>query len=101
MIDRANEKAVLFGLSYNTEYFSSLGLSSYINIARGWDAEDPASGMNLPDRTEYDLTVDYKPPKGFFEGLWIRTRYNYVDTEQDSGNVHDFRLIVNYTIPFL
>jgi len=99
--DRANEKAMLLGLSYNTEFFSSLGLSSYINIAHGSDAKDPATGIGLPDRTEYDFTVDYKPPKGSLEGLWLRVRYNHIDTEGDGENVHDFRLIINYSVPLL
>lgn len=99
--DRAGEKSALLGFSYNTAYFSSLGLSSYVNIAHGWDAEDPLTGVSLPDRTEYDLTVDYKPPQGFLEGLWIRARFNYIDTDGDSDEVHDFRLIINYTLPFI
>jgi hypothetical protein len=99
--DRANEKSVLFGLSYNTDFFSSLGLSSYINIAHGWDAEDPVTGLPVPDRTEYDITVDFKPPRTLLNGLWIRARYNYIDTEDDGENVHDFRLIINYNIPFI
>lgn len=99
--DRAGEKALLFGLSYNTDFFSSLGLSSYLNIAHGRDAEDPVTGIGLPDRTEYDITVDYKPPKGFLEGLWIRARYNRIDTKGDNTEVYDFRLIINYTMPFL
>jgi len=99
--DRANEKAVLLGLSYNTDFFSSLGLSSYINIAHGTDAEDPSTGLDLPDRTEYDITVDYKPPEGVFEGLWIRARYAHLDIEGDGEEVRDFRIIVNYSIQFL
>ena len=99
--DRANEKALLFGLSYSTGPFSSYGFSSYINIAHGWDAEDPLTGLDLADRTEYDITVDYKPPKGFLEGLWVRFRYNYIDVEDDGEKVHDFRLIINYSVPFL
>ncbi len=99
--DRAGEKSVLFGLSYNTEYFSSLGLSSFINIARGWDARDALTGAPVPDRIEYDITLDYKPPTGFLEGLWLRARYNLIDTEGDDDKVHDFRLIINYTIPLI
>jgi hypothetical protein len=99
--DRANEKAVLLGISYNTSYFSALGLSSFVNIVHGYDAENPVFGLELPDRTEYDLTVDYKPPSGMFEGLWIRARYNYIDIEGDAERVHDFRLIIDYTIPFI
>ncbi|MFB3103617.1 MAG: OprD family outer membrane porin, partial [Pseudomonadales bacterium] len=99
--DRANEKSLLFGLSYNTGFFSSMGVSSYLNIARGWGAEDPATGMDMADRTEYDFTVDYKPPEGFLQGLWIRARYNYIDVEGDGEEVHDVRLIINYTLPLL
>lgn len=99
--DRANEKSLLLGFSYNTEFFSSLGLSSYVNLAHGWGAKNPLLGLDLPDRTEYDITIDYKPPEGFLEGLWIRARYNYIDIEDDGEKVYDFRLIVNYTIPFI
>ena len=99
--DRANEKAVLLGLSYSTNFFSSLGFSSYINIARGRDAQDPVSGAPLPDRTEYNLTIDYKPPGGFLEGLWIRARYARLDIEGDGETVRDIRLILNYSLPFL
>ena len=99
--DRAGEKALLFGLSYNTDFFSALGLSSYLNIVHGWDAENPATGMSLSDRTEYDFTLDYKPPGGFLEGLWVRARYNRIDTKGDNTEVYDFRLIINYTMPFL
>jgi hypothetical protein len=99
--DRAGEKSVLFGLSYNTGFFSSAGVSSFINVARGWDARDPLTGALSPDRIEYDITVDYKPPTGFLEGLWIRARYNYIDIENDGDRVYDFRLIINYTLPIL
>ena len=99
--DRANEKALLLGLSWNSLYFSPLGISSFINIVHGWDAKDPATGLDLPDRREYDITIDYKPPEGFLEGLWVRARYNFVDVKNDNENVTDWRLIVNYEIPFL
>ena len=99
--DRANEKAVLLGLSYNTAFFSKLGLSSYINIARGSDAQNPFTGADLPDQTEYDLTVDWKPPSGLLQGLWVRARYARLDIEGDGETVRDIRIIVNYSIPFL
>jgi len=99
--DRANEKAVLLGLSYNTDFFSSLGLSSYINIAHGTDAKDPMTGADLPDRTEYNLTVDYKPPLGLLQGLWLRLRYAQLDIEGDGETVRDIRIIMNYDFPIL
>jgi hypothetical protein len=99
--DRANEKAVLFGLSFNSIFFSSAGISSFINIAHGTDAKNTFTGENLPDQTEYDLTVDYKPPRGMLKGLWVRARYARLDIEGDGENVRDIRIIVNYNIPFL
>jgi hypothetical protein len=99
--DRANEKSVLLGLSYNTAFFSNLGLSSYINVARGSGARDPETGVSRPDRTEYDLTVDWKPPDGLLKGLWVRARYARLDIQGDGETVRDVRIIVNYSIPFL
>lgn len=99
--DRANEKAVLFGLSFNSIFFSSSGISSFINIAHGTDAKNTFTGENLPDHTEYDLTVDFKPPRGLLKGLWVRARYARLDIEGDGENVRDIRIIVNYSIPFL
>ncbi len=97
--DRPGEDAILLGFSYNTEYFSSMGLSSYVNIAHGRNARN-LNAQKAPHRTEYDLTIDYKPPSGLLEGLWARLRYAYLDTS-GSGTVHDVRLILNYSIPLL
>jgi hypothetical protein len=91
----------LLGLSYNTEFFSSLGLSSFINIAHGTDAKGAFAGEDLPDQTEYDLTVDYKPPRGLLKGLWVRVRYARLDIDGDGEKARDIRIIVNYSIPFL
>ncbi|MEP5320631.1 OprD family outer membrane porin, partial [Marinobacter alexandrii] len=99
--DAANERAVMLGFSYNTEYFSSLGLSSFVNIARGRDGRIAAEGVDLPDRTEYNLTVDYKPPGGALRGLWLRLRWAHLDVERDGKTVRDIRLIVNYTLPLI
>lgn len=67
----------------------------------GSDAEDPATGAGLPDRTEYDVTVDWKPPTGLLKGLWLRARANYIDIAGDDEDVRDYRVILNYEIPFL
>jgi hypothetical protein len=98
--DRANERAFLVGLSFNSERLARLGLSGYANVAWGSDAEDPATGAPLPDRTEYDVTVDWKPPGPPLKGLWIRVRYAQVDYDGDGETNRDIRLIANYSIPF-
>ena len=99
--DRANENAFLLGMSYTNDYLSSIGLSGFAAIAHGVDAIDPDTGEDEPDQTEYNITIDYKPPKGFLEGLWFRARYNYIDTENTSTHKRDYRFILNYSLPFL
>ena len=99
--DRAGEKAVLFGISYNPEQFSSLGLSGFIDIAHGVDARDPLTGAQLPDQTEYDLTIDFKPPRGVLKGLWLRLRGVWLDIDGDNNTPRDYRVILNYEIPLL
>ena len=98
--DRAGERSLALGLSYNSAYASALGLSGFATIARGVDAVDPATGMDLPDRSEYDLNIDFPPPRGPLQGLWLRTRYNFVDVDGE-GARHDVRVILNYEVPVL
>ena len=59
------------------------------------------TGADLPDRTEYNLTVDYKPPLGLLQGLWLRLRYAQLDIEGDGETVRDIRIIMNYDFPIL
>ena len=95
--DRAGEKAVLLGMSYNFKRLGLNGLSSFANIAHG---NTPDSGGNAsPDETEYDLTIDYRFRKGMFNGLWARVRGAYIDQDDDApgaDDFFDFRIILNY-----
>ena len=55
----------------------------------------------LPDQSEYDYTIDYKPKKGFLNGFWFRLRYTQID-EAGSGKMSDqIRLHLNYNLPIL
>ena len=67
-----------------------------MTAAKGRDAIDPATGLDLPDRTEYDLTLDYKIAGGFLRGFWFRARANWIDVEKDGERVREYRLILNY-----
>ena len=97
--NRANEKAVLIGAALD---FSPLvsGLSAYTNIAWGWDAMNPRTRASAPDQTEYDLTVDYRPPASglpfFLRGLWIRARAAVLDQEDAKTTGYQFRVILNW-----
>ena len=94
--NRAGEEAFLIGLSYN---FGKLGLnwlSFYTNYAYGYDALDPEANESLPDRKEFNITVDFRP--NIFENrdLWIRIRYANIDNEGLDDSINDFRVILNY-----
>lgn len=93
--NRAGEDAWLIGVSYDFKHASLPGFSGFVNFASGDGRTDGGA-----DEDEYDITVDYRPPEGFFDGLWLRTRVAHVD--QHGANANDFtdyRVIVNYTVP--
>jgi hypothetical protein len=95
---RANEKAVLVGAAYDFSKLLTSGLSAFANIAWGWDAIDPKTRASAPDKTEYDLTVDYRPPwksPAFLQGMWLRVRGAIVDEESASLG-YQVRIILNW-----
>ena len=96
--DRANETGFLVGLSYDFSRWGLPGLSGYINYAEGDTAEDPVTGIDLPDLSEYDITIDIKPTAGVFNGLWLRLRHARADFD---GGIYtkDNRVILNYEMP--
>lgn len=97
---RAGEKAWLLGLSYDAKRFLR-GLDFTFNFAHGVSARDGDSGDALPDQTEYDITVDYRPDVGWLRGLWFRVRNAYVDFSDDGGSTNNIRLIINYELQLL
>ena len=97
--DRANEKAVGVGVAYDFSKVLTPGLSAFANIAWGWDAIDPKTRASAPDQTEYDLTVDYRPPfkfPAFLQGMWLRVRGAILDQENADQLGWQVRLILNW-----
>ena len=97
--NRANEKAVLVGLAYDFSRILARGLAAYTNIVWGWDAINPSTRVRAPDQTEYDVTVDYRPPflrPAFLQGLWIRARAAVLDQEDARRTGYQFRIILNW-----
>jgi hypothetical protein len=97
--NRANEKAVLVGLAYDFSRALARGLSANTNVAWGWDAIDPRTRDKAPNQTEYDVTVDYRPPwvlPAFLKGLWFRARAAVLDQEDARRTGYQFRLILNW-----
>jgi hypothetical protein len=97
--DRANEKAVAVGVAYDFSKALTPGLSAFANIVWGWDAIDPKTRASAPDQTEYDLTVDYRPPfkfPAFLQGMWLRVRGAILDQENANELGWQVRLILNW-----
>jgi hypothetical protein len=95
---RANEKAVLVGAAYDFSKLITPGLSAFANVAHGWDAIDPKTRAAAPDRTEYDLTVDYRVPwlrPAFLQGMWLRVRGVILD-EENASLGYQVRIILNW-----
>jgi hypothetical protein len=100
--NRAREKAVLVGASYDFKNFVA-GLSGYANFAWGWDAIAPSTGKRAPDQGEYDFTVDYRPTypvmpllQGLWRGIWFRARAAIIDQQDAKTTGYQFRIIINW-----
>ena len=104
--DRANEKAVLVGVAYDFSKLITPGLGAFVNIVYGWDAIDPKTRASAPDQTEYDLTIDYRPPSGYLllpttRNLWFRLRGVILDRQDADQLGWQVRFIINWEIPLL
>jgi hypothetical protein len=96
--NRANEKAVLFGASYDFSKLVTQGLTATANLAAGWGNIDPRTRASAPTQREYDLTVDYRPPlhrPSFIQGWWLRVRGGILD-QQGSSPGWQVRLTLNW-----
>lgn len=101
--DRAGEKSVMAGFSYDLANLGAPGLSFITNVSKG---RTPDTGPNAsPDETEYDLTLDYRFSKeSALKGLWFRVRGAWIDQDESDNNgddFFDFRVIVNYPFDIL
>ena len=93
--NREGEGAFLLRAGYEFPFLE--GLSAYALAVFGTDPD----GETLYRQDEYDMNVQWVPPKGVLKGLSVRVRYGIVD--QDGGDVDtltDFRAIVNYSLKF-
>jgi hypothetical protein len=95
---RANEKAVGVAAAYDFSKLLTPGLSAFSYVVWGWDAIDPKTRAAAPDKTEYDLTVDYRPAwlrPAFLQGMWLRVRGVILD-EEGSSLGYQVRIILNW-----
>jgi hypothetical protein len=103
--DNAGEKAFGGSVAYDFGYaFKDVGLTGLSTGAwytQGWGALDPVTNFAIPNRSELDLWIQYRPSEGPLKGLRVKTQY--ANVWQD-GNVRstqpEFRFIVDYTVLF-
>ena len=99
--DNAREKAIGGSVAYDFSSVGLPGLSTGAWYTRGWDAVNPTTGVGIPNRSELDLWIQYRPGEGPLRGLRVKLQYS--DLWQQ-GNVRDvqpeFRFIVDYTVLF-
>ena len=95
--DRPGEKSYRLGMIYD---FSGHGIDG-VTLDTGWIWGDTSElGKHAsPDQTEFDCTLNYRPPAAVFDGLWVRGRYANSRMDDDSG-IEDIRLEINYSYVF-
>jgi len=97
--NRAGENTWMAGVSYDFSFLGLNGLSAFTNFT---DSSTPKTGPHAsPSQSELDFTVDYRFQK-FLDGLWIRLRTAFITQDKSMGgqDMQDYRVIVNYRIPF-
>jgi hypothetical protein len=97
--NRAGENTWLAGLSCD---FSSLGIKGLSAFSSFTNSSTPKTGPQAsPSQNELDFTVDYRFQK-LLDGLWIRLRTALITQDKSMGgqDMQDYRVIVNYRIPF-
>ena len=98
--NRAGEDAWLVGLAYDFAEAGLPGVSGFLNYAEGYTQNSNSTGF--PDQRELDLTLDIRPTRALWKGLWLRLRHARVDQDGNLANdVRDWRMILNYALPLL
>jgi hypothetical protein len=98
--DRAAEDAVVVGAAYDFTKHGWEGFSIGGSFGHGWDAINPNTGVGLPDRSEYDLFLQYRPTKGHWQGFRFQAKYANVfgDGLGVRHNQPELRLIADYAV---
>jgi hypothetical protein len=97
--NRADEKAVLLGAAYDFSKLITQGLSANSSLAAGWGAINPKTRASAPDQREYNVTVDYRPPRlrpAFMQGWWLRVRGGVLDQDGAGQLGWQLRVILNW-----
>lgn len=97
----ANQTTYRLGVSMQGAAFGVPWLSGYINYARGSDAEIAATGTQLEDNDEFNITIDMKPKSGPFADAWLRVRYGVLNPGDNSRERYNVRVTFNWAFQLL
>lgn len=95
--DRAREEALRIGLSQNLAPYGITGVSATVNYTAGRKGRNE-DGSPAGEADELNVNLDYRPEKGFLEGVWFRLRWGEWDRPEGLPNREDLRFIINYTL---
>jgi hypothetical protein len=87
------EKAVLVSVSYDFSELGADGLSAVANFAAGFDAKSDSGGS---EAQEVDVTVDYRPKRGWLRNIWLRIRGSWLHQSSAAQDGVDVRVILRY-----
>jgi hypothetical protein len=99
--NRAGERAIGLGLSYDFARVGIEGLSAFLDVAHGDGGFDPLTSADRADEREVDLTVDYRIREGSLRGLWFRARGSVLDRDGEPHRGFELRFVVNYDFTVL
>ena len=99
--NRAGEDALLGKLSYDFSSLGMAGVTAYALWVHAWNRVDPITKASVKQEDEYDFDLQWRPQIKVLKGLWVRTRYAYIDQSDGGPSQSDFRIIVNYDLPLL
>jgi len=99
--NRAGENATISKLSYDFTSLGLTGVTAYALWLHGWNRVNPTGSASVNQEDEYDFDLQWRPKYKYLKGLWLRTRYAYVDQRGGGPSQSDFRVILNYDIPLL
>ena len=73
----------------------------YRSLRYRFDDDGISMSWGVVFRREINLTLDYRPERTVFQGIWIRLRGAWLDEKHTKRKGSQFRVIFNYDIPIL
>ena len=95
----AGERAVHLDLSYDLGTVGAYGLTAFTGFTRGTGGRDAIAATALPDRSEVEVTLDFKPDRGSLRDVWFRARLARTWQDGSAPDGYEVRLIGYYDVP--